>query len=133
MQLPVRAIWVFHTAAQLGSISKAAEELSVTSAVTQIQSLELQLGVSLLAKAGRRIVLTEAGERYFSMITSEIERISDATGTIRRLPVGDNAGDPRDADAFQQMAPAPSKSLSGCRAEPRGAPGWNQRTHGLQS
>ena len=85
MQLPVRAIWVFHTAAQLGSISKAAEELSVTpSAVTQqIQSLELQLGVSLLAKAGRRIVLTEAGERYFSMITSEIERISDATGTIR--------------------------------------------------
>jgi DNA-binding transcriptional LysR family regulator len=74
MQLPVRAIWVFHTAAQLGSISKAAEELSVTpSAVTQqIQSLELQLGVSLLAKAGRRIVLTEAGERYFSMITSEI-------------------------------------------------------------
>ena len=56
----------------------------MTSAVTQqIQSLELQLGVSLLAKAGRRIVLTEAGERYFSMITSEIERISDATGTIR--------------------------------------------------
>ena len=48
---------MFHTAAQLGSISKAAEELSVTSAVTQqIQSLELQLGVSLLAKAGRRIV-----------------------------------------------------------------------------
>ena len=85
MQLPVRAIWVFHTAAQLGSISKAAEELSVTpSAVTQqIQSLELQLGVSLLAKAGRRIVLTEAGERYFSMITSEIESLSDATGTIR--------------------------------------------------
>ena len=36
MQLPVRAIWVFHMAAQLGSISKAAEELSVTpSAVTQ--------------------------------------------------------------------------------------------------
>lgn len=72
-------------AAQLGSISRAAEALSVTpSAVTQqIQSLEVQLGVSLLAKAGRRIVLTEAGERYFSMITSEIERIADATGTIR--------------------------------------------------
>lgn len=85
MQLPVRAIWVFHTAAQMGSISKAAEVLTVTpSAVTQqIQSLEMQLGVSLLAKAGRRIVLTEAGERYFSMITSEIERISDATSTIR--------------------------------------------------
>ena len=34
-------------------------------------------------KAGRRIVLTEAGERYFAMITDEIERITEATGTIR--------------------------------------------------
>ena len=85
MQLPIRAIWVFHAAAQLGSISKAAEQLGVTpSAVTQqIQSLELQLGVSLLGKMGRRIVLTEAGERYFAMITDEVERIVEATGTIR--------------------------------------------------
>lgn len=85
MQLPVRAIWVFHAAAQLGSISKAAEQLGVTpSAVTQqIQSLELQLGVSLLSKMGRRILLTEAGERYFAMITDEVERITEATGTIR--------------------------------------------------
>ena len=28
-------------------------------------------------------MLTEAGERYFAMITDEIERISEATGTIR--------------------------------------------------
>ena len=85
MQLPVRAIWVFHAAAQLGSISKAAEQLGVTpSAVTQqIQSLELQLGVSLLSKMGRRILLTEAGERYFAMITDEVERIAEATGMIR--------------------------------------------------
>ncbi len=54
------------------------------SAVTQqIQALEVQLGVTLLTKMGRRVVLTEAGERYFSTITDEIERISDATNTIR--------------------------------------------------
>ncbi|CAN7255596.1 LysR substrate-binding domain-containing protein [Aminobacter aminovorans] len=85
MQLPVRAIWVFHAAARAGSISRAAEELGVTpSAVTQqIQSLEVQLGVSLLTKLGRRVVLTEAGELYYAKITDEIERIEEATGTIR--------------------------------------------------
>ena len=85
MQLPITAIRVFHTVARSGSVSKAAEELSVTpSAVSQqVQALEVQLGISLLNKMGRRVVLTEAGQRYFSMITDEIERISDATNTIR--------------------------------------------------
>jgi LysR family glycine cleavage system transcriptional activator len=85
MQIPVRAIWVFHAAARAGSISRAAEEFGVTpSAVTQqIQALEVQLGVSLLTKMGRRVVLTEAGERYFATITDEIERISEATSIIR--------------------------------------------------
>jgi len=85
MNLPFRAISVFHAAARAGSISRAAQELGVTpSAVSQqIQSLEVQLGTSLMAKAGRRVILTEAGERYFAMITDEIERICDATDRIR--------------------------------------------------
>lgn len=85
MQLPIRAIFVFHTAARLGSVSKAAEELSVTpSAVSQqIQALETQLGLTLMSKVGRRIVLTEAGERYFATITDEVERIAEATNLIR--------------------------------------------------
>ncbi|WP_069307591.1 LysR substrate-binding domain-containing protein [Methylobrevis pamukkalensis] len=85
MQLPIRSIWVFHAAARAGSISRAAEELSVTpSAVSQqIQALETQLGVSLMSRMGRRVVLTEAGERYFATITDEIERIAEATGLIR--------------------------------------------------
>jgi DNA-binding transcriptional LysR family regulator len=85
MQLPIRAITVFHAVARAGSISRAAEELSVTpSAVSQqIQTLELQLGVSLMSKMGRRVVLTEAGERYFATITDEIDRIGEATHNIR--------------------------------------------------
>ena len=87
MQLPIRAICVFHAAAKAGSISKAAAELSVTpSAVSQqIQSLEVQLGTSLMVKVGRHIALTEAGERYFASITDEIERIAEATSHIRGL------------------------------------------------
>lgn len=85
MQIPIRAIIVFHATARAGSITRAAEELSVTpSAVSQqIHALEVQLGVSLLSKKGRRVVLTEAGERYFWTITDEIERIAEATHAIR--------------------------------------------------
>ena len=85
MQLPVRAIFVFHSVAQAGSISRAAEELGVTpSAVSQqIQTLEIQLGLSLIHKSGRRVVLTEAGERYFATIADEIARITEATAAIR--------------------------------------------------
>lgn len=85
MQLPIKAILVFQTAARAGSIARAAEELSVTSSAVsqQIQSLELQLGVSLMTKMGRGVVLTEAGERYFAMIADDIERIAEATQTIR--------------------------------------------------
>ena len=83
--MPIRAIWVFHTAARAGSISRAAVELSVTpSAITQqIQTLEAQLGVTLLTKVGRGIVLTEAGERFFASINDGVEQIADATRTIR--------------------------------------------------
>jgi DNA-binding transcriptional LysR family regulator len=85
MQVPLRAIGVFHAAARCGSISKAAEELGVTpSAVSQqIQTLEIQLGTALTVKAGRGIALTEAGERYFELIVDEIERIADATHRVR--------------------------------------------------
>lgn len=85
MQIPVRAIWVFHAAARAGSISRAAEEIGVTpSAVSQqVQALEVQLGLSLMHKSGRRVVLTEAGELYFASISDEIKRIEDATALIR--------------------------------------------------
>ena len=85
MQLPMRAICVFHAAAKAGSVSKAAAELNVTpSAVTQqIQLLEMQLGTSLMVKVGRRIALTEAGERYFTSIRDQVERITEATDQIR--------------------------------------------------
>ncbi|WP_428377031.1 LysR substrate-binding domain-containing protein [Lichenicoccus sp.] len=85
MPLPLRAISVFHEVAKVGSISRAAETLGVTpSAVTQqIQLLEGQVGVSLTAKAGRYITLTEAGERYFASITDGIEQIAEATEHLR--------------------------------------------------
>ncbi len=85
MQLPIRAICVFHAAAKVGSISRAAAELGVTpSAVSQqIQLLEEQLGTSLMVRTGRRVTLTETGERYFASIGDQIEQIAEATSQIR--------------------------------------------------
>ncbi|WP_439501582.1 LysR substrate-binding domain-containing protein [Aminobacter ciceronei] len=84
-QVPIRSIWVFHLVARSRSITRAAGELGVTpSAVSQqIQSLETQLGVSLLAKVGRGVVLTEAGERFFESIDESAELITEATNAIR--------------------------------------------------
>ena len=85
MSLPLRAIAVFHAVARNGSLTRAASELFVTtSAVSQqIQNLEEHLGTTLLTKAGLGVVLTEAGERYFEMITGGVEQIAEATQRIR--------------------------------------------------
>jgi LysR family transcriptional regulator, glycine cleavage system transcriptional activator len=85
MTVPFRSISVFHSVARAASITKAASELGVTpSAVSQqIHALESHLGTALLAKAGRRIKLTEAGERYFEMISEKVEQIVDATDLLR--------------------------------------------------
>lgn len=83
--LPLRAIVVFDAVARCRSLSKAAAELFVTpSAVSQqIHALETHLGTTLLTKAGRGVALTEAGERYFEMITDDVQRVTEATQRIR--------------------------------------------------
>ncbi len=85
MHLPLRAITVFHAAVRAGSLVRAAQELGVTpSAVSQqIDVLETHLGTALLVKSGRRVALTEAGERYFEMIAENVDRVAEATQNIR--------------------------------------------------
>ncbi|WP_090159239.1 LysR substrate-binding domain-containing protein [Loktanella sp. DSM 29012] len=79
--IPFRAISVFHQVATLNSVSAAAEQLCVTpSAVSQqIRLLEEQIGTALIVRVGRRIKLTEDGERYFELIADQVETITAAT------------------------------------------------------
>lgn len=79
--IPFRAISVFYQVATLNSVTAAAEQLSVTpSAVSQqMRSLEEQIGTALVVRIGRRIRLTEAGERYFELIADQVETIISAT------------------------------------------------------
>lgn len=55
----------FDATAQSGSFAEAGRQLNVThAAITQaVRSLEAELGVALVRRAGRTVALTEAGER----------------------------------------------------------------------
>jgi LysR family transcriptional regulator, glycine cleavage system transcriptional activator len=82
---PFRFIIAFYHVATLQSVARASEELGVTPGAVsqQLRVLEEQLGTKLVTKAGRRIRLTESGERYFEMIASDIENIIAATRQIQ--------------------------------------------------
>ncbi|WP_460275773.1 LysR substrate-binding domain-containing protein [Celeribacter sp. ULVN23_4] len=82
---PFRAISVFYHVATFNSVSAAADVLGVTpSAVTQqVRTLEEQVGTALVARIGRRIRLTEEGERYFELIAGQVEGIIAATQQMK--------------------------------------------------
>lgn len=83
---PLAALRVFEAAARLGSISAAADELSVThSAVSQqIKSLEESFGVRLFGRAGRRVVLTAAGRELALGANEALCALARTANLVRR-------------------------------------------------
>lgn len=67
-QLNFKHLRYFWAVAQSGSIARAAEQLHLTpqSISGQLHELEASLGVSLFHRAGRGLVLSEAGQRIMS-------------------------------------------------------------------
>lgn len=82
---PFRSIAVFYHVANTQSVVAAAEHLNVTpSAVSQqIRALEEQVGTTLVTKSGRKLRLTESGERYFELISEDVEHIIKVTDQLR--------------------------------------------------
>jgi DNA-binding transcriptional LysR family regulator len=115
----LQELQVFVRAADSGSFSKAARELSLSqpSVSRIVGELEARLGVTLLLRTTRRITLTDAGALFLERareILSQMEDAEDAArgldslrGTIRlALPImyGTRAVIPR-LPAFLQMHP----------------------------
>jgi DNA-binding transcriptional LysR family regulator len=90
--MEIRNLRTFKTVARLLSFSRAAERLhyAQSSISAQIQSLEEELGVRLFDRLGRRILLTEAGERLlqFSDKLLELEEETLAAVTGSKDPQG---------------------------------------------
>jgi DNA-binding transcriptional LysR family regulator len=84
---------IFLTIVRLGSMSKAAVELDVTTSALshRLRKLETSLGVRLLNRTSRSITPTEAGERLASQLESGFQTISEALHSLdrhRNSPVG---------------------------------------------
>lgn len=75
----------FEAAARHLSFTKAADELALTqSAVSrQIQQMEEGLGVALFERRHRALVLTPAGRTMNRAVTDCLERLRDATASVR--------------------------------------------------
>ncbi|MDW3224829.1 MAG: LysR substrate-binding domain-containing protein [Paracoccaceae bacterium] len=81
----ISALVAFEAVARLGSATLAAGELALTqSAVSrQLNSLEDQVGVALLARKGRGLVLTPQGEEYVREVRSILQRLGQATISVQ--------------------------------------------------
>ncbi len=85
-QLPaLNAIKAFEAASRHESFSRAADELFVTHGAVshQIRALEAELGITLFARDGKRVRLTEVGRRYATQVRAALMALADATREVR--------------------------------------------------
>lgn len=78
---------LFARVARAGSFTKAAAELGLpkSSASRGVARLERELGVRLLQRTTRKLVLTEAGHAYYDSIRRAVSAIDEADEAAREL------------------------------------------------
>ncbi len=82
---PLNNLKAFEAAARHESFTRAAEELCVTQGAVsqQVKALEEGLGIKLFNRERQRLVITEAGRDYLTIVRDALDRI--AVGTERLL------------------------------------------------
>jgi len=82
---PLNALRAFEAAARSESFTRAAEELCVTQGAVsqQVKALEEGLALKLFNRERQRLVITEAGRDYLTVVRDALDRI--AVGTERLL------------------------------------------------
>jgi LysR family transcriptional regulator AphB len=75
---------LFISVVNAGSFAEAARRLSLppNTASRRVQALERNLGVRLMQRSTRRLVLTDAGQRLFSQCASQIEVVTQSAQAI---------------------------------------------------
>jgi LysR family glycine cleavage system transcriptional activator len=86
----MQALRAFEATARTGSLTRAAELLSLTHGAIshQIKALEEELGVALVERAGRGVRLTDEGERFAARVRAALAELGEAVRelTDRRNP-----------------------------------------------
>jgi LysR family glycine cleavage system transcriptional activator len=80
---PLNLLRAFEAAARHESFTRAAEELCVTQGAVsqQVKALEAALGIKLFNRERQRLVITEAGRDYLTVVRDALDRL--AVGTER--------------------------------------------------
>ncbi|MGU2416368.1 LysR substrate-binding domain-containing protein [Burkholderia cenocepacia] len=81
----IQSMQAFLQAARVGSFSSAARQLALThSAISQqIRSLEEFIGQPLFARAGGRVILTDAGTLFANQLSDGLEQIDRALSSVK--------------------------------------------------
>jgi DNA-binding transcriptional LysR family regulator len=76
----LKALDVFVAIVDAGNFSKAAQELdvAVSSVTRRLDALEEELGVQLLRRGSRKLVLTDAGEHFLQTARSVLAELNEA-------------------------------------------------------
>ncbi|QUJ69604.1 LysR family transcriptional regulator (plasmid) [Photobacterium sp. GJ3] len=84
--IPLKSIYAFVAVAETGSMTDAADVLSVShSAISQaIKSLESQLGLPLFQRVGRRVELNRNGRKYYRQVAPALEQIVEAGESLQQ-------------------------------------------------
>ena len=85
--LSLQQVRCFDAAAELGSFTAAAERLRVSqpAVAEQIRKLEHALGSALFVRAGRGVVLSEAGRAFATHATRALAALEDAAASVGEL------------------------------------------------
>lgn len=86
----IQSMQAFLQAARVGSFSSAARQLALThSAISQqIRSLEEFIGQPLFARAGGRVILTDAGTLFANQLSDGLEQIDRALSSVKGRTTG---------------------------------------------
>lgn len=89
--MELRHLRYFVAVADHGGISHAAERLRIAQPAVsrQIRDLEAELGVDLLSREGRRVVLTDAGRAFADRARAVLAASNDAVEEARRIDKGE--------------------------------------------
>jgi LysR family transcriptional regulator for metE and metH len=93
MDLEVRHLRLVAAVADVGSLTRAGDQLHLTQSALshQLREIESRLGAALFLRAGRRLVLTPAGRRLLASATDVLQRLEQTERDIREI-ARDRAG-----------------------------------------
>jgi DNA-binding transcriptional LysR family regulator len=113
---PLNALKAFEAAARHESFTRAAEELCVTQGAVshQVKALEAELAIKLFNRERQRLIITEAGKDYLTVVRDALDRI--AVGTERLLAASERRRSHRQyvARFCCQVARASAWPFRGC-------------------